>query len=476
MRLKRTGRFAALALLLTGAACDEGLTDINQNPNNPEEVPVTAVLGSGIWDLVSNSAGRGVLGEWTTLFHLNLWAQHIAQATYNEEDLYAPREGINELIWAEMFAGGLQDIRRAQDIAVDTGDENLEAVTDILLVYGFLFLTDTFGDIPYTEALNVEASAAPAFTPQSEIYPDLLARLEAAAAQITPGRTVTWAQGDLVYGGDLERWIEFANSLRLRVAMRTSKTSFAGTAATEFQEAWSGNRFDGNDDNADLDWTGTLPSQNPVYEHIVLGGRTADFRVSKTLVDLMADDPRLAIYADPAVSDGVIRGLPNGWLPAEIGSGTTVNDYSTIGSAFVAADAPSVLLSYAEVLFLGAEAAARGWILADPGTLYRQAIEASMAQYGVSAAATAAFVAAHPYTGLNDILEQKWVALYLLGPESFADVRRTGIPNLPLPGPPGSAVINSLPTRMPYPADEGLYNPNFEPYLNVDFTQPLWWM
>lgn len=469
-----TRSVTAVALLGALTACDNDLTEINQNPNNPEVVPVEAVLSSAIWDLVANNGGRGTHGEWTSLYHLNTWAQHTAQSAYNDQDHYVPREGINENMWSEMYAGPLTDLQNAQDIAVAAGDQNLVAVTDILMVYGFLFLTDTFGDIPYFQALNLEEYPQPEFTPQEQIYPDMLDRLEAAVAQINTSANPSWgATGDLLYHGNMDRWQEFANGLRMRIAMRTSETGYASTAASKFATAWNGNRFDSNADNASLEWTGTLPSQNPLYEQIVLGGRTGDFRVSGTLEDYMStnSDPRVAVYMEPAASDGVYRGLPNGYLPADLG--LTVADFSTIGTAFIAADAPSVLQSYAEQLFLGAEAAALGWIAGDPVALCAQAVTASFAQYGLSAGAAATYLAGNPCTTREDILTEKWVALFLLGPESYADIRRTGYPDLPLPF---DAAISQLPARMPYPPNEALYNENFAAYASVPYTEPLCFM
>ena len=93
-----TRAVAVLALAVATGACDTGLTEVNENPNNPENVPLESVLQSGIWQLASNSAGRGVFGEWTTMFHVSLWAQHLAQSTYNDEDKYTPREGIPDNI------------------------------------------------------------------------------------------------------------------------------------------------------------------------------------------------------------------------------------------------------------------------------------------------------------------------------------------------------------------------------------------
>src|SRR5690606_4586245 len=126
-----------------------------------EVVPPEAVLAAGIWDLVANAAGRGAFGEWTTLYHTTIWAQHLAQSAYNDEDNYNPREGINERIWEEMYAGALTDLKDAKRLGEEAGDDNLVAVSEILTVYGFLFLTDLFGDVPYFQALDVENYPAP---------------------------------------------------------------------------------------------------------------------------------------------------------------------------------------------------------------------------------------------------------------------------------------------------------------------------
>ena len=477
MRLNRLlTAVPALAVAIAAAGCDDGLSDINRNPNNPEDVPVSSVLESGIWDVVANAGGRGVFGEWVTLYHTSLWSQQVAQSQYNDEDRYTPREGLNEDIWGEMYAGALQDLERVKAIATEEGDQNLFAIADVMQVYGFLFLTDMFGDVPYFEALNLEEFPNPAFTPQQDIYPDMLARLEAAVAQLDAGANVTFGVGDLIYGGDVQGWIEFANGLRMRVAMRLADTGLASQGQSAFQAAWNADKFDGVDDTADLDWSGTLPAQNPIYEQIVLGGRTADFRASETLVNMLTefDDPRLPIFVDPAISDGEYRGLPNGRLPAQAGG--TIDDFSWIGAAFIEPDAPAVLMSYAEMLLLGAEAAERGWIGDDAATLYRQGVEASMEQYGIAQGAIDTYLAQPEvaYNGLESIGVQKWLALYLAGPEAFTEFRRTGYPELELAA---NALTDEFPARLPYPANEGLYNEaNFEPYEDVVFTDPVWFM
>jgi hypothetical protein len=466
----------ALPLLFAAAGCDDGLTEINRNPNSPESVPVEFLLASGIWDAVDSNQGVGAFGPWTTLYHTELWAQHVAQAGYNDEDRYTPRAGIPTTIWDNFYAGSLADLDRVKDIAEEAGNDNLWAVAEIMTAYDFLILTDLFGDVPYSEALSLdEGIQNPKYDAQPDIYQDLIRRLREAAARIDVDGDVDFESGDLIYEGDMDGWVRFANSLQLRIAIRLAGTSLNAQGAAAFAQAWNTGRVIGTvAQQADLDWTGEQPSQNPIFEQIILGGRPGDFRVSKSLVDRLTalNDPRLEVFAQPAVTDGEYRGLPNGLTPAQVG-GTynTSGAYSVIGEYFLQPDAPSVLMSAAEVKFLAAEAAARGWIAANPATLYNQGVTASLEQYGLGGDA-ATYLAGAPYAGLQSIWLQKWIALYMAGPEAFTELRRTDTPNLPLSA---NALLDTFPARLPYPTEEGLYNPENYPE-NVDITTPVWFM
>lgn len=474
-------RFTALsgcALVVASAGCDDGLTEINRNPNAPEQVPVEFVLASGIWNSVVSPGSAGSHNSWTMLYHTSLWPQHVAQSQYNSEDRYTPRAGIPTQIWDNAYSSALNDLREVQRMAADR--PNLWAIAEIMSVYNFLLLTDLFGNIPYSEALRLDDNIRnPRYDDQEAIYPDLIRRLGEAVAQIdVAGSTAAFASGDLIYGGNLERWRRFGNSLRLRIAMRIADTPQSQQARQSFAAAWSAGVFQSVDDAAAVAWTGSSPSVNDLYRSIVLGGRTGDFRMSQALVDTLRnrDDPRLPIYAEPTVTGGVYRGLPNGMEPGNVqiaGRAGNSNDFSMIGSHFIQPAAPSVLLSYAEVLFLGAEAAARGWIAADAASLYRQGIAASMREYGIPQSSIDAYLQREnvAYAGLESIHLQKWIALFMAGPEAFNEFRRTGVPNLQLAA---NATLPDFPQRLPYPPEEGLYNPANFP-TGVTLTTPLWW-
>jgi hypothetical protein len=162
--------------------------------------------------------------------------------------------------------------------------------------------------------------------------------------------------------------------------------------------------------------------------------------------------------------------------PASIqigGRPSNAADYSSIGDYFLHPAAPAVLQSYAEVLFLGAEAVERGWIAGDAASLYRQAITASLRQYAIGQAAIDAYLAQPnvAYTGQASIHLQKWIALFLAGPEAFNEFRRTGLPDLQLAA---NASEPDFPQRLPYPSEEALYNPTEFP-KDVRITTPVWW-
>jgi hypothetical protein len=452
MRLKKLfATVPAIALAAGLGACDNGLTDLNSNPNAPEEVPPANLLANAI--VRSAGSAYGSHGVWYGLYLTNIWSQQAAQVKYNDEDRYTPRPDQLSGVWNHFYAGPLRDLAQVKEYAKEAGAgaDNLEAVAEILSQMNFQYLTDTYGDVPYSEALLLDSGvASPKYDAQKDIYYGMLARLTAAAAALEPGEnTGGWASGDVLYDGDVAHWRKFANSLRMRMAMRMSEVDPA-KARAEFAAAYAAGGFTSNADNAVIRWSGEQPSQNPLYDYYYNQDRY-DFVISEAMVDSMAslNDPRLPIYADVA-KDDTYRGLKNGSLPADFGK--NVPDYSSIGAYFLEADAPSVLQSYAEVLFLQAEAAARGWIAGDAQALYRAGVRASLEQYGIASSTAQAYAASLPYNGLPSIAFQKWLALYMNGPEGWAEVRRTGYPMLtPARG-------AQLPTRLIYPNEEQIVN------------------
>jgi hypothetical protein len=443
----------AAGLVLVAGACSNPLADINKNPNAPTDVDPQFILPQAIRSAVENT-----FADFPTLSHTGVWSQHIVEIQYPDEEQGLVRPGNMQGFWDTYYASSLQDIQTVIDKGVASTSPNVEGVGRIWKSYIFHLATDLYGDLPYSEALRAdEGISAPVYDAQEDVYTGMLQELTAAAALLDPSES-GFGPGDILYGNDFEKWRRFANSLRMRLAMRLSEVDPAAAQAA-FVAAYNAGGFQSNADNAMLQWPGA-PYQNPYFEN--WQGRD-DHGISKTLVDTLTSlaDPRLALYAEPAESDGLYRGCPNGYL-----SPPSLPACSRIGNFWRAdgAATPTAILTYAEVLFLQAEAAQRGWIAGTPAALYEAAIRASMNQYDAWSPANAptdaeidAYVAqaSVAYTGVEQIHLQKWISLFMNGHEAWSNQRRTDVPAL-LAGP--DLVTTRIPVRFHYPSNEQSLN------------------
>ncbi|HEV2146457.1 MAG TPA: SusD/RagB family nutrient-binding outer membrane lipoprotein [Longimicrobiaceae bacterium] len=496
MKLSHIKKSASvLALAFMASACDDGLTELNVNPNAPEDVSAELLFPQAI-----QSSSRLVFGSGLHLNHTALWVQHFAKIQYTNEDRYFIRVSTNNAFWNSFYAGSLADVGQVIEKAQANNRPNQVASGKILQQWIFGVATDTYGDIPYTEAskgletiTGNAAAARPKYDPQPVIYRGILTELANASQMIQPGQG-GFGAADLIYQGDMNKWRKLANSLRLRHSMRLSelvakKPSELAAAnidpKAQFQAAMSAGVFTANADNALMRWTTSKPTHSPIHSFFFDQGRF-DHTISQTIVDTLRNlsDPRLPVYATlPPVHAGKDPSnyeLYNGAQNAanQVASFPTL---SRIGDFFLALDAPSPIMTYAEVLFLQAEAAERGWIAGNAADLYRRAIQANMQFYGISQAQIDAYLAQPrvQYSGLNSIYLQKWIALYGNGPEAWIDWRRTGVPNIT----PGPRAVNSrrVPVRLPYPTNEqSVNNENLQAAVTrqgggLTFNTPVWW-
>jgi hypothetical protein len=483
-KMKRILRAAApaLVLALAAGACDDGLTDLNVDPNNPPSVPASVLLPQA-----EAAAVTRALGSNYNLTMLGLWSQSFAKIQYIDEDWYELRSTTLDAHWQGFYADPLMDLQRIINQGDSLSRPNYVAIASILQQWTFQIITDTWGDVPYSEALQGAANARPKYDAQKDIYYGMLARLTAASAMIQPSGA-TFDDEDEIYGGDPVLWRKFSNSLRLRMAMRISNVDPA-KARAEFLAALApgaGGVISDNDENAALHYTGAVPSDNPIYAVFHEGGRY-DQVISQTMVDslLAVNDPRLFVYADPApngcAGGGDYCGYQNGTETPE-----DFDALSPIGSAFRNdPTAPSVLMSYAEVLFLRAEAAAKGWTGESAALLYAAGIRASMEQYGIDGADINAYLAQPEvqYAGLASIYFQKWIALYANGPEQYASWRRETVGGVhhPFLTPAPGAQVQKIPLRVFYPASEqSTNNEHWSAAVAANggatlYDKPVWW-
>jgi hypothetical protein len=452
--MKKYSIYILLGLSLFTVSCKKDLEKINKNPNAAENAQPDYLLTAAI-----KNTADSYWGTTNTMNSSLLFVQHWAKIQYTEEDRYIFSNSSFQDLWNTGYSRSLTNLNRIIEQGDKLNQPNYKGAALVLRSWVFLLLTDAYGDIPYKQAGNINEYVTPEYDSQKDVYLGLLDDLKTAASILDPsGKAIA---GDILYNGNIDRWKKFANSLRLRIALRIAdrEPQKAGSVITELL-AVADPFISSNTENAQLVYL-TSPQQNPVN---ALFETRDDYRVSKSVVDrlLQLNDPRLPVYASktqattPQEYVGVPNGLSNGDA-SNLGFAKT----SKPGTYFLAAQAPAVILTYAEVLFNRAEAAARGFSTENAADLYIQAIKASLKQYNIADDAVNNYVSqtAVQYDAANfkkSIGEQKWIALFGQGLESFSEWRRLDYPVLP---PAVAGVLNGkIPLRFIYPGTEQSLN------------------
>ena len=447
------------ALLFVTFSCTDDFDEINTNPVEKEVVPTSTLLTSALQSFINLNSSLNA--NKTLMLYTQQWSQRetTSRSTYGDD----------ERDWTTWYTSGMPEIdnildlnqgARAAEFIGSGSTENQIGVARILRAWAFMNITDTWGDVPYSEAHNTNI-VLPKYDRQSDIYPDLIAELKAAAAMLNPSAKAM--TGDLLYNGDVGGWIKFANSLRARLAMRMSEVD-ASAAQTALMDALSGPVFESNADNAVMAFQSELAQSNPLFQEFELQNWTY---IAKPFVDLMTQnntitDPRLPIYATPNQS-GLYVGLPYG-LDDGASSAIAQDSCSTPGFAVRAAEYESVFMTYSELMFIRAEAVARGWMSGDAEAMYDQAVQANMTFWGVDAIDADAYLAQpsvqYDATNWRQVLsEQKYISMYMQGYQVWSEWRRLGFPILELPAGAQNGATD-IPRRF-------FYNNN-EQSLNAD--------
>ena len=429
----------------------------------------------------------------------NPYAQYWTHNQYTDETRYGYpvyRPGSLNGMWEDYYfvLNDLEEIVRINEATPEEAsaygaNANQIAIADAMQAWTFQVVTDIWGPVPYTDALEgrSEGNFSPAYTSQDSIYAGIIDALTEASEAIDAEGTAL-GSSDLVYGGDMVRWKRFANSVKLRAAIRIADVE-PELARAAINEALEAGVFESNADNALIPFGDASPYQNPIYENYYVSGRD-DWAVTDVLLDVMNanEDPRRAAYATPATDDGAFVGFPfgldNGAAAARFQQGGFSRPSLRVrGEPGI----PALLMLYDEVLFIQAEAAQRGWIPGDPAALYEEAIRASMEYWGVTDQAEIdAYLDNVPYDAANweTVLgTQKWLALYMQGVQGWSEWRRLdfGVLEPPADG-PSVDFGRDIAVRLPYPTDEANLNEaNLEGGLEMlgaetdDQGTQLWW-
>lgn len=453
MKLKYATLAISLVLLIGLESCKKELETINRNPNATENAQPDYLLTAATKNVVDYYWGISRSSNPASLF-----VQHWSMIQCTDPDRYIFTNNDFQGLWKTGYSG-IVNLNEIIALAEKSKNTNYQGVALVLRSWVFALLTDHFGDIPYSQSIQIDEYITPEYDSQREVYLGLLADLERAQSLLTTtGKPIA---GDILYKNNIGLWKKFANSLRLRIALRIAdrEPGLAKEVLTTIQSE-GGSFIESNNETARLVYSNS-PNQNPISNYF---DTRDDYRVSKTIVDRLKElnDPRLPVYAsktkDPTPE--IYVGLPNGLLVGDA-SNYGFSKTSVPGAYFLAPQSPAVILSYAEVLFGRAEAAARGFTTEDPAALYRQAVRASLQQFGIAeedidgylSQATVQYDASNYRKSIGD---QKWIALFGQGPEAFAEWRRLDYPELI---PAAAGVLNGqIPSRFIYPGIEQSLN------------------
>ena len=448
-------RLLALALLAAAAGCTGEFDELNTNPNTPTEVPPALLLRQVTFDLADELSYEGFTGG------ANLGQYFSAVPGFNafdRGDLLAPQFGGNP--WPALYTN-LRDIRLLREQAADDPSAGIYAGPAMVLeAYVGAVLTDLFGDVPFAEAgAGRDGTYAPTYDRQADIYlgPDgLLDLLERAVAQIDAREGAGRLEGDVLYGGEPEAYARMANSLRLKLLLRSSARLDAGQLAA-IEDLYAEGRYI---DEAAEDAT------------FAFGGAPNDFRFARArrgdfanyLESLTADsilttlgDPREAVFFREAAGGGLV-GVVNGLSPDAALSTDTVS----LPGIIFREEADRLRANFAtawETSLVLAEAAARGYLDADARALYERGVRQAFAYWGAELPTgylTSGPAAFDDERALEQIATQRWIANLGNGYEGWIEWRRTGHPRFYRPA--SSLNDGLIPIRFPYPVNEQALN------------------
>ena len=448
-----------LAAPLLLISCTKNLTSLNDDPKSSTTAPSASVFLAGEKALVDiytadnwNSAPFRVVAQtWTMNTYNNI--THYQFATDN------PSGGW----WNALYTNALSNLYQAKTLypgdVLDPNKLNNDIlITDILEVYAYSLLVNTFGNVPYPQALDRNIPF-PAYADAKTIEYDLIKRLDSAITGLDPTHG-SFGASDQLYKGDVGQWKKFAATLKLKLALLIADID-PSTAATKSQEAIAAGVFTSNTDNALLVYdASTVTGSNPVWQDLINGANLHYYSPASYFINTLKawTDPRLPLFFTTDPNGGYTGGIA--------GAGNTATTLSSFSAQWLSPTLPGDILDYSETEFLLAEATERGIATgATAATHYNNAVTASILAWGGSAADAQTYLAqpAVAYatatgTWRQKIGYQKWLAFANRNWDSWTEIRRLGYPNLDVVSPPIGAIGN-LPRRLNYPPAEQSSNP-----------------
>ena len=479
--------------LLEMVSCSKADFDINSpNPNQPSVVSPDFVLSAAL-----SSSANIVLGGDATFadFWMGYWAPYGEQSpsvlSYNlTSDSYAAN-------WDDTYVT-LENYKNIIDNSRIPQNAYFLAIAKIMEVFHYQRLVDLYNNLPYHDALLKE-HPFPTYDSAGAVYKDLILELDSAVSIINTADPLSVEDpgpSDVMFQGDMDKWIKFDRSLKLKILMRQTETTGGPAYITASLTGLTTDDFLGAGEDAGINpgySNSSTAQQSPEWRNVGFGtdgsptGGNFYTRANSYGVNfyLATNDPRVKQFYDTN-SNGIYQGRAFG--SSDVNQGNSV--ISGIGSGILQSPGMDAFIFPAfESLFIQAEAAQRGYIAGDPALLFKMAVTESFRLFNVPNFVSAAQTF---YSQPNDkvnfdistnkirtIILQKWAALNAIDPlESYSDWRRLNIPSdLPVSVYPGTTATH-IPYRLLYPTSEYHYNA-----ANVDkqgtinqFTSKIFWM
>ena len=440
MNKKLLATALSLTALIAGSGCKKYL-DVNTNPNVAQDAPVNLILPS-----TEIAIGSAIGVD----FQINgsIWAEYYTQSPvasqYKTLEQYNPSATTYDRSWILFYENALKNLRVIETKSKAQNLKQYLAIAEVLEAYCFQNLTDAWGDIPYTQALKGTADQggilSPKYDAQSLVYDGVLSTIDSSIALMDPNDASAPGGDDLIFNGDMDKWYRFANTLKLKMLLRLSEIN-PGKAQAGIAALYATSpEFIDNTSDAQIIYSATPGSQNPLYSEEVGLGKTQNLVASRTVVDSMNsnNDPRAFQFFSPVGS--VVVGITQG----DYGNSNASASAPTylVGADALdpnSATAPVKFISSYESDMLQAEAAARGWGTGSAQSLFEQGITDNFLAYGLATTDAQAYIAGsywgqYPTGGgiqaqVRHIITQKWFCMCgNQGFEAWTEHRRTNYP------------------------------------------------
>lgn len=468
-----------LLIAMAGVSCKKYL-DINSNPLSASKVEAKLLFGYAVtaWDVSKNSGDNYIA--------LGFLAQTLSSGgdfseNWGSSNLYNISTNIIGNGWKVYYSTAGFNLKQAIKAAESAKpvNNNGAAQCKIVLAQILFEATSLFGDVPYSEAYDIDKFPYPKYDGQKDVLESLLKLLDEANAQIDVASTEKIGDYDVFYSGDMSKWKKLANSIKFKILLTMVDKDPSKAAAIGALAQAPGSMIASAAENFRVLYTEATNNENPKYR-LFLGTNPFTY-ANKTVVDWMVpkNDPRLPKFFDiPAGATGYIG------VPANVDADPKT---SLISKYLYRKTAPSLIISFQEMSFLQAEVYARGIgvpkNLATAQTLFKQGLQASMEFYQADPAAISTYMApGGPLVNLvtaadpvKEIHMEQWIDLMDRPMDAFWQWRRSGPDGseVPLLTVPFGATAGPLFRRLPLSDDEIRANPNI-PNPQPKYTDKVW--